>query len=354
MKAEQIFAQAEEQLQALCTAEAIVLFQDAERAGYDADSCAGERWFCHMLSGNFELAWRESDAIASRGKPDPNAFWDGHPLSGRRVLLRCLHGLGDTIQFIRYAPLIRRQARTFAIEAQPELKRLLTESRIADQVLTWGDPEPAWDQQIEVVELPRIFRTTLESVPAEVPYLDVPARRARNRGNAAMRIGFVWSPSNYNRSRGIPIQTFAPLFDTPGTAFFSLQAGPAASELERWNGQIESLYDQSACIYATAQALKTLDLVITVDTMVAHLAGAMALPVWTLLPYQCDWRWMLHRSDSPWYPTMRLFRQQRPADWPSVIQQVDQELRQLVASTAALHPARRVAHCSAETSAPEP
>src|SRR5581483_7117340 len=124
-----------------------------------------------MLAGDFESAWLESDAIARRGNPDPHRYWDGRPIDGRKVLLRCLHGLGDTIQFIRYARHIRERARSFAVEAQPRLKPLLIESRIAAHVFTWGEPEPEWDQQIEVVELPRIFRATVHTIPNDVPYL---------------------------------------------------------------------------------------------------------------------------------------------------------------------------------------
>ena len=333
MTAEQLFAQAEQQLRSMQVEEAVRLYKEAEQAGYDADLCAGARWFCHMLASDFELAWRESDAITARGKPDPHRFWDGRPLAGRRVVIRCLHGLGDTIQFIRYAPLLRKQAQSLAVEAQPDLKLLLAESRIADHVFTWGEPEPPWDQQIEVIELPRIFRTTRDSIPNGVPYLDVPnaPSLAPYDGKRALRVGFVWCSSSYNLSRAIPFPAFARLFDAPGAAFFSLQAGPANAELQRCAVRIENLYNESACVLATANAIKTLDLVIAVDTMVAHLAGALACPVWTLLPYACDWRWMLHREDSPWYPTMRLFRQPAPGDWASVIDRVQQELEALAA-----------------------
>src|SRR5579875_3153211 len=150
-------------------AETLRLIDEAEAANHDPDECASGRWVCYMLRGEFELAWRESDAIAARGKPDPHRFWDGSSLHGRDVLIRCLHGLGDTLQFIRYAPLLRKQTRSLTIEAQPTLKPLLELCPLADRVITWGDPEPRWDKQIEVIELPRIFRTTLETIPRNVP-----------------------------------------------------------------------------------------------------------------------------------------------------------------------------------------
>lgn len=316
--------------------EALSLYDLAEQAGCDADSCAGGRWTCHMLLGDCESAWRESDAIAARGRPDPHRFWDGRPFAGRRVVIRCLHGLGDTIQFIRYARLIRERAAALTIEAQPALKLLLETSRLADKVITWGDAEPAWDRQLEVIELPRVFRTTLRTIPREVPYLDVPSVEcvAPYDGTRSLRIGVVWSSSAYNPARSIPLSQMARLFDRPGTLWFSLQAGEERKALEPWSSKVADIYDESACVLATAAKLKSLDLVVTVDTMVAHLAGAMARPVWTLLPFECDWRWMMARADSPWYPTMRLFRQPQPGDWITVVEQVKRELDAVVAAAS--------------------
>lgn len=318
--------------------EAVEWYEKAEQSGYDADACAGGRWICHMLLGRFDRAWEESDVIAQRGLPDRHRFWDGQSCDGRNVLIRCLHGLGDTIQFVRYAPLIRERARTLTIEAQPALKALIERSRLADAVITWGEPEPLWDQQIEIVELPRVFRTNLDTIPNIVPYLhtsstDVPsgARDSRRNGGASrLRVGIVWASSSYNPSRSIPLELIAQLFDVQHTSFFSLQAGEERAQLQGCSA-IEDLQTDPACILTTAENLKTLDLVITVDTMMAHLAGALARPVvWTLLPFQCDWRWMVDREDSPWYPSMRLFRQPRRNDWPSVIQQVRRALEAIV------------------------
>ncbi len=195
-------------------------------------------------------------------------------------------------------------------------------------MITWGEPEPSWDQQIEIIELPRAFRTTVASIPNHVPYLNVRTELGSNteNGSRPIRVGIVWASSTYNPERSIQLKDLAELFALPGAAFFSLQAGPARAELDPWSNRVTNLYDDSACVLAMAQTLKTIDLVITVDTMMAHLAGAIARPVWTLLPYQCDWRWMLNRQDSPWYPTMRLFRQKRPGDWAGVVSQLKREL----------------------------
>jgi hypothetical protein len=337
---QQFFDTAGEELAHRRVRKALELYRLAERAGHNADECAAGRWDCHMLAGDFELAWRESDAIAQRGNPDPHRFWDGRPFTGRRVILRCLHGLGDTLQFVRYAPLIRRQAKSLILEAQPKLEDLLREAQLADRVITWGATETAWDQQVEVTELPRIFRTTIHSIPNRVPYIDVPfhsrAREFDPRG--LLRVGVVWASSAYNPARSIPIRQMAGLFATPGVSFVSLQAGVEAAEVEPWAGQVTILPEAFTGIFATAQTIKNLDLVITVDTMTAHLAGAMGRPVWTLLPFECDWRWMLARADSPWYPTMRLFRQQRTGDWKPAMDAVQRELTALAACPAPARP----------------
>lgn len=290
---------------------------------------------CHMLLGSFERAWDESDSIAARGKPDPHRFWDGQPFQDRTVLIRCLHGLGDTIQFIRYAPLIRERARAVILEAQPALKLLMQESGLADAVITWGEKAPAWDQQVEIVELPRIFRTTLETIPTNVPYLDLSCGGGTPGydGRRALRVGIVWASSGYNPARSIPFELMERLFDVPSTSFFSLQAGEERTKVRRPRSRIADLQNEAECIVATAEKVKNLDLIISVDTMVAHLAGAMGRPVWTLLPFQCDWRWMMEREDSPWYPTMRLFRQPRPGDWEPVIERVQRSLEEVVAQS---------------------
>ena len=334
---DELLLRAEQHLAAMEVGEALALFEKAERARCNSDQCAGGRWACHMLNGDFERAWLESDQIAARGNPDPDRFWSGRPLDGKRVLIRCLHGLGDTIQFIRYAPELRKKTGAVFIEAQPTLKRLLAASDLADAVITWGEPEPAWDEQVEVVELPRIFRTELGSVPNKVPYLKAPQSYARA---ASLRVGVVWSSSQYNPARSIPAEIFARLFDVPGVNFLSLQAGPERYDIKPWNGLIPSLYSEESDCLETAGKLQTLDLVITVDTMMAHLAGALRRPVWTILPHRCDWRWMLNRSDSPWYPTMRLIRQKQPGEWVPVIESLKENLRHY-AETQALSPSRR-------------
>lgn len=320
-------AKAEQQLSAMRIHQAITLYDQAEVAGCDPDVAAAGRWTCYMLLGDFERAWCEGDHINRRGKPDANRFWNGKPLNGNRVLIRCLHGLGDTIQFIRYAPLLRGITKSVIIEAQPKLKELLRQSQLADDVITWKDTEPPWDQQVEVMELPRIFRTTLGTIPSDVPYISVSDAQPSNPDS--LNVGIVWNSSAFNPARSIPLAELAPIFDIPRLNFFSLQCGSEDEELAHWVPRISDIHDQVNTLEDTARVIRTLQLVITVDTMTAHLAGAMAVPVWTLLPYECDWRWMIDREDSPWYPTMRLFRQPQQGDWNAVVRSLTSELKQL-------------------------
>jgi len=315
-----LFELAEKHLRLREINQAVAAFSTAETLGFDPDACSGGRWICHMLEGNFELAWQESDGIAERGRPDPHRFWNGRPLDGNRVLLRCLHGLGDTLQFVRYAPLIRARASCLTIEAQPDLKALIAASNLADHVITWGESEPGWDQQVEVMELPRIFRTTLPSIPNDMPYLKAPveADERRNR-SAKLRAGLVWTSSTYNQARSISLDAIEPLFSIPGIEFFSFQAGKDRSRAPEFG--LVDLCDESDLV-TVARRVHEMDVIITVDTMMAHLAGALGKLTWTLLPFEADWRWMMERSDSPWYPSMRLFRQPGPGEWTTVVDEL--------------------------------
>jgi hypothetical protein len=330
--AAELFRIAEDLRERMQIAQALDRYTAAEIAGHDADQCGAARWTCHMLLGHYESAWEESDRIAARGGPDPHRYWQGEPWEGKRVLIRCLHGLGDTLQFIRYAPLIRRTAASLTIEAQPKLKELLASSSLADSVITWGEPEGCWDLQMEVNELPRIFRSTPKTIPWNIPYLATGVE-PREAGDFVLQIGLVWAASDFDPSRNISVEALRPLFDVPGCRFVSLQAGEGWSEqlppsVERWSG-VETPIEEIAAL------TQSLDLIVTVDTMNAHLAGGLGCRTWTLLPFQCDWRWMAEGDSTPWYPNMRLFRQPDPGNWTAVIGRVGAELLALRAESAA-------------------
>ncbi len=288
-----------------------------------------------MLLGRFEEAWRASDRIAQLGLPDRHRLWDGRPFAGQRVIIRCLHGYGDAIQFLRYARLLRRDAARVIVETHPEMVSVLRGMPFLDEVITWAaDPYTDWDRQIEVMELPRAFRTTLATIPAEVPYLSVwPQCLERSRsalGPAETpRIGVLWAASGWNPARSMPLGELLPVLRLPSLAFYSFQRDAPRLELAALDPPL-AIHDtalHSHDIADTAADLMHMDLLICVDTMAAHLAGALGKPVWVILPYAADWRWMLDREDSPWYPTMRLFRQPQPGDWRTPIERIAGLLR---------------------------
>lgn len=320
-RAEQMFARAHTLLEQRRVRAALRHSARAEALGYDPVECAALRWQCFMFLGDWERAWTESDRIAASGRPDPHRFWNGRSWSGRRLLVRGLHGLGDTIQFIRYAPLLRRTAQCMAVQVHPQLVSLIQQVAGVDFVFTWNEPDPPWDLQMEITELPRAFRSRMEDVPGNVPYLNVPAERQRwarslMQPRHRMRIGLSWTAGEWNPCRSIPLDELGPLLSAP-CEFFCLQKGAHVS-----GTGLQKLEFFAKDILDTAALIQQLDLVITVDTMTAHLAGALGVPVWILLPYRADWRWMLRRADSPWYPTARLFRQRTPGDWQPVIHHV--------------------------------
>jgi hypothetical protein len=319
---------------------ALAAFDLAERVGFDPDECSAGRWYCWMLLGNFELAWQESDAIESRGRPDPNRLWDGSGFNGKRVLLRCLHGYGDAIQFVRYASDIRQNAKYLIVQTHPEMVSLFRYAHAVDQVITWGadaeDQGVAYDHEIEIMELPRAFRTSVSTIPQVCPYIGVsPEKLERSYEHVfetgRLKVGFTWRSSSYDESRSIPLKQLLDVLLPMPIQLFSLQRGQARQELKCIEcSRIVDTAEHSMEIVDTATDLANLDLIVTVDTMVAHLAGALARPVWVLLPQKADWRWMLGRTDSPWYPTMRLFRQKAPGDWKSVCSQLSSELKRMM------------------------
>ena len=319
---------------------ALTAFDTAQSLGHDAAACSGYRWQCWMLLGEFPRAWRESEFISSLRASAATELWDGQPFSGKRVVIRCLHGYGDAIQFLRYANLVRQSASRVIVETHPEMVSLVKFVRGVDYVTTWANgtslDRDAWDQQIEVTELPRAFRTDLSSIPANVPYLHISraAReksRQRLRGTGRPKVGLVWASSMWNPARCIPLIHLLPLLRSAEFDVYSFQRGAQVRELEEISSylRITDTTLHSPEIIDTAADLTNVDLLITVDTMAAHLAGALGTNVWTLLPFEADWRWMLNRSDVPWYPHMRLFRQPSPGNWKPVVKGIESALAQM-------------------------
>lgn len=319
--------------------EAAVNYDQAIRLAPAETTPRYNRALLRLLTGDFERAWpdyecrwQERGAIR-RTFAEPR--WDGSSLDGKTILLHAEQGLGDTIQFCRYATLVKERGGTVILECQPELVDLL--QGISDRVIAKGEPLPAFDCHVPLLSLPGIFQTTLATIPAQVPYLSVQPD-AVNKWAAelapltGLKIGIAWQGNpehDRDRHRSVPLTAFKPLAEMPGASLVSLQKGPGTEQLgavkDGW--PILDLGDRLESFLDTAGVMANLDLIVTIDSAVAHLAGALGLRVWVLLPHIPDWRWLMGRSDSPWYPTMRLFRQARPGAWGEVFHQVAQGLR---------------------------
>lgn len=308
-------------------AAAQAVFARAEELGAPPDRCEAGRWMTAMLRGDFEAAWRASDTLRARNAPDPHRLWNGEDLAGAQVIVRCLHGLGDTVQMLQYASRLHAEAASVVYEVAPRFVELAGCFRGVHEVITWGEhapPEPpAWDVQLEVMELPYIFRTTGSDLPVATRYLDLPSAITRATSTAMgrsdiVRIGLVWAAGEWNPERSIPLRALEPLLQRKGFEFWNLQGGPAAAEAE-----LSPMRNaRTVCgdgLLALAGTIAELDLVITVDTLAAHLAGALGTPAWVLLQEAADWRWMVGTNNSPWYPHMRLFRQRREGEWKPVV-----------------------------------
>jgi Flp pilus assembly protein TadD len=305
-----------------------------------------------LLTGDFQNGWLEYE-WRTRAAPDriPNRRfdrprWDGSPLVGRRLFVYGEQGFGDTIQFARFIPTVSVVAGAVTFECQPMLHRLFSRVAGVEKMISPGQSSGAFDVHCPLMSLPLVFRTNLHTIPHDVPYVSAdPQLAARWRGridaeDRRLIVGLAWAgmPTHINdRERSIRLAAMAPLADVSGVRFFSLQKGagakqakspPAGMDLTDWSGELTDFADTAALIAA-------LDLVICVDTAVAHLAGALAQPTWVLLPYVPDWRWLLDRNDSPWYPTMRLFRQPKIGDWQTPINEIALALRGLVSQGGA-------------------
>ena len=251
----------------------------------------------------------------------PSRLWDGTPLNGQTILLQAEQGLGDAFQFIRYAPLVKKRGGTVLATCYQPLASLLRGCPGVDAIVLEGQPLPDFDTYAPLLSLPVILKTTLETIPVEVPYLAADGerlgrwRRERDRASG-LRVGIVWQCRNLRPvdfARSAPLSVFTALGAIPGVRLFSLQKEPGTEPLGATPCPVADLGSRFDTFADTAAAIVNLDLVVTVDTAVAHLAGALGVPVWVVLPFTPDWRWLLDREDSPWYPSMRLFRQGRPA-----------------------------------------
>ena len=293
-----------------------------------------------LASGDYARGWREyawhrkSPGFASIASRLREPAWTGQPITAGTVLLYAEQGYGDAIQFIRYAPLVAERCARVLVKCHAELESLFDSVSGKVKVIKRDEPLPPFDMHAALVDMPGIFGTELNSVPASVPYLRAPCERveAWNRkmdlGKRAFRVGLAWAgnPANSeNRNRSCTLAAFAPLSEVHGVVFYGLQKGGSAQD-PPGSMRFIDIGQEIGDFSDTAAVIENLDLIISVDTSVAHLAGALAKPVWTLLSFAADWRWLMNRANSPWYPTMRLFRQSRPGAWFEMHSEVATEL----------------------------
>jgi hypothetical protein len=310
---------------------------------------------CHLLLGNFkdgwqEYEWRWKNESATRlqsKRSFTQPLWLGQQsLVDKTILLHAEQGLGDTMQFCRYAPLVAQLGAKVILEVQRPLFKLLQNLEGVSQLVAMGDPLPLFDYQCPLMSLPLAFNTEIESIPNQVPYIKAPPIQAdywktKLQNHQKLKVGLVWNGGfrpnqpelwSLNARRNIPLAQIAQI-NIPDINFYSLQKGePAESELiqsgnQYWNpsnfynfvGELDDFSD-------TAALIANLDLIISVDTSTAHLAAAMGKPVWLLNRFDTCWRWLVDRKDSPWYPTITLYQQERMGDWESVIERVKEDL----------------------------
>ncbi len=325
-------------------ADALAVYQVALWIRPDYAEVHWNRSLAWLQIGDYEQGWREYEWRWKRKRARPRTFarptWDGAPLDGRTVLLWTEQGRGDVIQFVRYAPLVRQRGGTVILEAPPDLVPLLATCPGIDCVVAEGSPLPAHDLQASLMSLPGLFGTTLRTVPAEVPYLFPPAdvvERWRGAVGPApgLKVGITWQGNprhKWDHRRSFPLTHFEALARIPGVRLYSLQRGPGSEQLAALGGafavtDLGGLPDAGTDPFLKTAALMTsLDLLILCDSAPAHLAGALGVPVWVPLSFLVDWRWMHQRADTPWYPTMRLFRQRELGDWDPVFRRIADEL----------------------------
>ncbi len=276
----------------------------------------------------------------------PGVLWQGQPLAGKTLLVHFEQGLGDSFQYIRYAGVLKRMGARVLYECQPALKRVLSTAPDLDGLFAFGEPLPAYDYHISLMSLMHRLGTTPDSVPGGVPYLraepELAARwaerldRLEDDRRPALRVGINWHGNETGKS--IPLECFEAMGKLPGVRLYSLQKVSGLDHLERLRGRVAVTelgadFDAGPGAFLdTAAVMANLDLVITCDTSVCHLAGAMGRPTWVVLKWFADWRWMRDRLDSPWYPTMRLFRQATSNDWAEVMARVTADVAAEVAT----------------------
>jgi len=338
-----------------CCDEAREYYERAIRLSPDSALLRSNYGKLLLLMGDLEMGFKENEWRVKKQDIQKTYYhgvlnkpaWRGELFSGKRLLVHREQGLGDVIHFARYLPMVKARGGIVAFSAPPELMKLFSRLAGVDILVEHNSTEYhnlEFDLVVPLMSLPYIFGTTLRTVPAPIPYVTADscvAGKWRSRlpeADGLKRIGLVWAAKmtdDHSRKRSCGLAAIAPLCSIPGVHFYSLQKGEGAEELKHTPLPINDMTEDLHDFADTAALIANLDLVITVDTSVAHLSGAMGKPTWLLQTYMPDWRWMLDRDDSPWYPTIRLFRQAKPGDWAGVIDKASQALVQWVNAPSA-------------------
>jgi tetratricopeptide (TPR) repeat protein len=285
-----------------------------------------------LKEGFQEYEWRWH-TVTPRHFPQP--VWNGDPAPGQTLFLHAEQGFGDAIHMVRFVPEARKRVARVILECRPELHTLFQCSKCADVVIPHGAPIPPFDCFISLISLPCVLGTTLDTIPHRTPYLQAPSEAGSlPKAPGRLKVGLAWAgnPEHHqDAARSIRLKELAPILQVPGVAFYNLQQPVPAGDQAGLRSLSDVIHSgpKFADFLETASAISGLDLVITVDTAVAHLAGALGKPVWTFIQYSPDWRWFLNRADTPWYPTMQLFRQAEPDRWEPPIIRAAEALRRL-------------------------
>jgi tetratricopeptide (TPR) repeat protein len=336
------------------------------------------RSLAYLSLGDFTRGWPEYEwrwqAYNESPKKYPQPVWDGSNPAGKTILVYAEQGLGDTFQFIRYAKCIKDQGGKVIAIVQKPLKKILSLCPYLDTVLTPHDPKPDFDAHIALMSLPLVYKTEITTIPTDIPYLYakpelVEQWRTKLAADKNFKIGLCWQGNPFYSSqflrqavagKSMHVKTLLPFGAIKGITLYSLQKMSGADQLDTLGDKlvihtIDGLDEENGPFMDTAAIMKNLDLMITIDTSIAHIAGGLGIPVWCLLPEPADWRWLLKRSDTPWFPkNMRLFRQPKPGDWNSVINEVARELEKLLAQKPQKNTPTNGVNANTQSSVPMP
>ncbi|MGO9915795.1 MAG: DUF6165 family protein [Isosphaeraceae bacterium] len=329
--------------------EAIASYTSCLKIRPDHVDARMNRALAWLRKGDYAQGWAESEWRRKKRsltpRPPNMPQWNGFPLAGRRILLITERGFGDTMQFVRFAPLLKRQrAGAVILECPEKLVKLLARTPGIDQLVPQGKPLPEYDVYCALLNVPGLTATSIEAIPVDVPYIFADPElvehwRRELAASPGFKVGINWQGNPKcagDRHRSIPLAHFEPISRVPGVKLFSIQKNDGREQLDALAGKFtvtdlgRRLDENTGPFLDTAAVLKNLDLLITSDTAVAHLAGALGVPVWMALSTTPDWRWLTNREDNPWYPTMRIFRQDQHMVWGPVFERMAAELRVLV------------------------